>query len=405
MMNGMRGATVVSRRALIVGAGIGGLAAALALRRAQWEVRVFERSAGVRELGFALALAPNAMAALSELGLAETLIAEGVATDCIEVRRPDGRVLRRFRAGQLALGLPSVVALRPALHGALLDAVGRDVLLLESEAVDFRAAESGVVLTLADGRTASGDVLVGADGVGSEIRKRLHPEEAPPAPSRFLALRGVAHGVGHHLGDSSAVAYFGRGIEAGTARVSESAVYWYVSLLARDLPAGSTEPRSILERSTASFDAGFRAIVNATAPEELRSDELFERDPIAEWGKGRVTLLGDAAHPMLPHSGQGAAQALEDALALGLVLEEAADVTAALRRYERVRSARTRRIVRLGRRIARLTTTRNPLLCGLRDTALRLVPATFLGRALALGRGRDPQRALRRADVTGVSPH
>src|SRR5688572_14039617 len=190
------------RTALIVGAGIGGLAAGLALRRAGWQVQIHERATNPRELGFALGLASNAMAALRELGLADAMIAAGVPTTKVEVRRTDGRVIRKFTAQP---GGPLVVALRSALHGALLNAVGSDHLVLGSEAVNVAVTASGVSLELKDGRTATADVVIGADGVGSVIRSRLHPGEPPARPSGFSALRGVAHGVGDILGDLAAV--------------------------------------------------------------------------------------------------------------------------------------------------------------------------------------------------------
>ena len=149
----------------------------------------------------------------------------------------------------------------------------------------------------------------------------------------------------------------------------------------------------ILERQTAAFDSRFRAITSASLPDDMRFDELLLRDPLSEWGTGRITLLGDAAHPMLPHTGQGAAQALEDAVALGLVLGPAGGVEPALRRYEQVRSRRTRRLVKLGPRIARITTTRNPLVKLLRTTAARWLPESVL--VSTLRRGRDPHRQLR----------
>ena len=167
-----------------------------------------------------------------ELGLAETMLAEGVATTKAEVRQTDGRLIRAFAA---QVGGPMVIALRQALHGALMNAVGRDALVLDSEVIGVAGSDTGVSLALKDGRTAEGDVLIGADGAGSVVRRHLHPHEPPFRPSGFCALRGVAYGVGGHLGDLAAVGYLGDGIEAATARASQDAVYWYVSLLAADV--------------------------------------------------------------------------------------------------------------------------------------------------------------------------
>jgi 2-polyprenyl-6-methoxyphenol hydroxylase-like FAD-dependent oxidoreductase len=129
------------------------------------------------------------------------------------------------------------------------------------------------------------------------------------------------------------------------------------------------------------------AIARASAADEMRVDTLGDRDPIASWGAGPVTLLGDAAHPMLPQTGQGAAQALEDAVALGRALAgaSAAEVPGVLREYERVRAAKTAAMVRRGRRIAAMLTTDSAALDAVRATAIRLIPARVIVAAFLRG--------------------
>ena len=377
------------RTALIVGAGIGGLAAGIALRRAGWTVRVYERAARPRELGFGLLLAPNALAALKELGADEAITREGSANGWIEIRRMNGSRLRRLNA---PLGGPSIVALRSTLHGALLAGVGDDSVRLGREVTGYTPQRDGVTIHLADSSSDSGSLLIGADGVASVIRRALHPDEAPPRPSGYTAIRGVAFGVGRALGGLSGILYLDRGIEAAAICAATDAVYWYVSVRSGDV--NGTTARDALEARLQTFDRPFRDIASSTAGEDMRLDELFRRDPLDEWGSGRVTLLGDAAHPVMPHTGQGAAQALEDAVALGLALADG-DVEDGLRRYERVRSRRTRSFVTLGPRLARVTTTTNPAIIALRTAALRILPSRALVqpmRALRL----DPHGDLRR---------
>ena len=379
-----------SSTALILGAGIGGLAAGIVLRRAGWDVRIYERRSSIRELGFGLLLAQNAISALSELGIAESVIGRTAPGVGVEVRQLNGRVIRRF-SGQL--GGPAVVALRRDLHDVLLNAVGRDALRLGSEAVAVNDHQGRVTLRLANGNVDSGAVLIGADGIGSIVRKQLHPTETPPRPSGFSAVRGVAYGVSNHLAGLTGVAYLDDGIEAAATRASSDAVYWYVSLLSDEVPANANSVESILAERLAGLDPAFRSIIAATSPDDTRYDELFKRDPLPTWGAGHITLLGDAAHPVLPHTGQGAAQALEDAVALGLVLSPSKDVGEALRRYEKVRMHRTRKFIKLGPRIARVTTTRNGLIQWCRTFAIRVVPASVIRSAA--NRSSDPHRDLR----------
>lgn len=381
-------------KALIVGAGIAGLAAALALRRRGWDVQVFERASTPRELGFALGLAPNAMAALRELSVAEPVIRDGFMTRSIEICRGDGSLLKRMDFDVERGAVYSVVALRTVVHGSLLDAVGADALALDSPAAGFDVTKDGVSLRLADGRRVDGAVLVGADGVGSAIRRQLHPSEPEPQPSGFHAIRGVTQGMADRLGGASGVLFLGDGIEAGLARANADDVYWYLSLLDADVGAATADPSRVMERAVRGLDSRFASIARAAKPQDLRLDRLFQREPLDRWGEGPVTLVGDAAHPVLPYTAQGAALALEDAVALGLALARGGDPAPALRRYERVRSGRTRRVVRAGPRIGAMTTTRNRARTLLRNTAIRLLPGALVSASLRLN-ARDPHWELR----------
>jgi 2-polyprenyl-6-methoxyphenol hydroxylase-like FAD-dependent oxidoreductase len=187
------------------------------------------------------------------------------------------------------------------------------------------------------------------------------------------------------------VVYLGDGVEIGLAKAGPTAIYWYISLVGE---FASTNVEAMIERCTRGLDGRAAAIIRAARGGSVRHDPLFTRQPLARWGDGRVTLLGDAAHPVLPHTAQGAALALEDAVALGLALGNTADPIGALRRYERVRAARTRGVIRAGPRIAAFTTTRSRTRIRVRDAAIRLLPGAMVSWALN-AHARDPHRELR----------
>jgi 2-polyprenyl-6-methoxyphenol hydroxylase-like FAD-dependent oxidoreductase len=370
----------LTRRALIVGAGIGGLAAAIALRKAGWEVRVFERSASLRELGFGVGLAPNAMAALGELGVGAAVRARGFEPARAEMRRMDGTVLKRADLPPGILGGPFVVAMRPSLYGSLLEAADASSVAPGSEAAGFSVNGRGVTLHLADGTNAEGDLLVGADGVRSIVRRQLHPSDPPPRPSGIVSVRGAVEGALGHLGGLDAVYYLGRGIESAFIRASATGIYWFFAVAEELLPEGvrldaerthAADP--LLAYMAPQFDHTFRAVTSATT--ELRYDGvLVDRDPLPRWGHGPVTLIGDAAHPMLPHTGQGAAQAIVDAVTLGQLLAAESEIEPTLRRFEGERQGKTAALVRQGRRTARFMRIQNPLACLARETAIRMFP-------------------------------
>jgi len=297
--------------------------------------------------------------------------------------------LRRFELERLRELLPeaTVMALRPVVHGALLDAMPAGSLMLAHEVTDVVPSPSGPAAVLRGGRMMGADVIVGADGAGSAVRRALHPREDAPRSSGLFGLRGVATGVVQHLGDADGAQYFGHGIEGGLARAGRDTVYWYLSVPRAIVDGAAGDPVHVRDAATRRFDPRFTAIAAATSAADMRLDELLDREPLASWGRNGITLLGDAAHPMLPHAGQGAAQALEDAVALGSSLAGQEHIYAGLRAYEKARIDRTRAVVHLSRRNARLGSLSNPLACWLRDTAARLVPErVILKQLVALGR-------------------
>lgn len=367
----------MTRTALIVGAGIGGLSAGIALRQAGWTIRIFERADSPRELGFGVALAPNAIAALRELGVGDTVVARGFQPRRGELRRMDGSVLKRAELPPNAFGGPMLVALRPELHGALLDAVGLETITLGSRVDAFSASGGGVALSVT-GATVHGDLLVGADGARSTIRQQLHPDQPPPRHSGIVAVRGAVHGVLQHLGDLHAVYYLGPGVESVFVRASDTGIYWFLSLAKSVAPPRVEDPAAIVRSLAPKFDNTFRAITSAT--DDMRYDELIDRDPLRSWGSGVVTLLGDAAHPLLPHTGQGAAQAIVDAVALGKAVRNSSNLEESLRAYERERIPKTATLLAQGRRTARVMATTNPVACYLRELFVRAIPMTTFAR-------------------------
>jgi len=208
--------------------------------------------------------------------------------------------------------------------------------------------------------------------VHSVIRRQLHPSEPPPRPSGLISVRGAVEGAVGHLGGMDAIYYLGRGIESAFIRASATGIYWFFAV-AEELVPKASDPAALVAHMAPQFDDTFRAITTATS--ELRYDGvLVDRDPLPSWGAGRVTLIGDAAHPMLPHTGQGAAQAIVDAVTLGKMFTGDTDVERTLRAFEAERQPKTAALVHQGRRTARFMRIRNPIVCYARELALRAFP-------------------------------
>ena len=383
---------MVPDRVLIAGAGIGGLTAALALARQGIAVALFDQARKLEEAGAGVQLGPNAIHVLTELGLADRLKSAVVAPSAIRVRSGrSGRGVATMPLGTTSIarfGAPHWLIHRADLQSALLAAVADEPLItltLGAKVDDFAIEPAGVRAIVADGRSSAdcvGSALIGADGLWSRLRARLGDAAEPRFAARtaFRALVPVADMTPSDR-DSVVNLWIGRNghvvhypIRAGTAVniVAVTSNRWRS-------PAWSTAAsrEEVLDRfPEAIWAAPLRQLL--AAPRRWQKWALYDRPTLRTWGRGPVTLLGDAAHPMLPYLAQGAGMAIEDAAVLARELARSPDDrAAALRRYESARAPRTARVQRAARRNDVTYHLGEPA-AFVRDTAMRVLGGSRL---------------------------
>lgn len=326
-------------RAVIIGAGIGGLATAVALRRAGVEVIVIERVGSIREVGAGLSLWSNAVKALRELGLETSVMASASVIERHMVRTPAGRPVAESDFGVISrmAGAPSICIHRAVLQKILLDALPPIAVRTGVRCTGFD--DSSAILE--SGERIEADVLVGADGISSVIRDGLHGA-AVPRYAGYTCWRGICRDNGM-LPDMSALLALGRGSQFGLWHCGAGQLYWF---LTRNAPAGTTQGKSEALALCRDWAAPVPEVIAGTPEDAILQNDIVDRPPLRWWGRGRVTLLGDAAHASTPNLGQGACQALEDAVVMARCLNGSMPVEAALREYERLRIPRTTAVVR-----------------------------------------------------------
>jgi FAD-dependent urate hydroxylase len=374
----------LKRKALIIGGGIGGLCAAIALRRKGIEATVFERAVEVKEIGAGLSLWVNAIRAFDKLGLSQALRRFSIPQT--------GGGLRTSRGKWISESLPEEVQRRfgPALilmvhraelQEALLEALGREHVRLAADCCGFAQDAEGVTAHFSDGQTVRGDFLVGADGIHSLIRASLFGP-SKPRYSGYTAWRAVCEFTHQGFGQRASESW-GRGARFGIVPMSRGRVYWFATRNAREGAGDAAIGRKAeVLRCFHGWHEPIKALIEATPASAILRNDIYDREPLTAWSRGLVTLLGDAAHPMTPNLGQGACQAVEDAVELADSVSQHSQLAAALQAYEARRLARTSRIVLQSRRVGSLGQWENAFGRGLRDTLIQLIPASLQLRQL-----------------------
>jgi 2-polyprenyl-6-methoxyphenol hydroxylase-like FAD-dependent oxidoreductase len=362
--------------AIVVGGGIGGLSAALALRRAGRRVTVLEAADEMQVVGGGMQIWVNGAIALEKLGVLDRLLEVGGAIEQRKVFRSwRGQTLMTIPVGELAVkhGVPLPFSMqRTDLVRTLLDALPAGTVRLGAECVGFEQDAGGVTARLADGSEERAAVLVGVDGIDSRIRQTLHPG-ARPRWAGYQYLRALVEFETEH--DDEFVFTMGRGDRFGAHDVGSGRVYWFGVITA---PPGADGPRKqqLLERFV-SFPPPVMAMIGAASEEEIVRTDIRDLKPLKRWGEGRVTLLGDAAHAATPNLGRGCCEAIEDAVELAtwlkppLDLDDGPATAAALRGYEEERRPQTAKVQRMAWRIGKVVSLRGRATCKTREALMR----------------------------------
>lgn len=366
-------------RAVIAGAGVAGLSSAIALRKRGIEVTVLERASAAREIqvGGCIHVWHNGTRGLQRIGVGEKLLelaGEAAVVDRAEFRTSGGGLMYGWSVREIEgqVGAPTFGVRRPDLHRVLLEAVDDGTVRFGETCVGFEQDDSGVKARLASGGEEQGDVLIGADGMRSALRAEL-PGATEPRYAGYVSWQAIAR-VGT---DVVPVGLFrvmwGRGARFLFYRIGPEEVYWEGTFAA---PAGGGEQverrrEAVLERF-AGWAAPVQTIVNATETTAITRADMYDRPTSKQWGEGRVTLIGDAAHAMTNALGQGANQAIEDAVVLARCLADGADPVQGLRDYEAERIPRTTKFASMSWSLARASRLHNPVACALRNGGLRM---------------------------------
>jgi FAD-dependent urate hydroxylase len=360
-------------RVAVVGGGIGGLCTAVALQKEGIETVVFERSAELKPVGAGLGLGNNAIRALTKLGLEQQIIEAGRILEAMTIFNKNGKQLSKMDTTYISerFGTDNVTIHRAALQEILIRNLRENTVLTRKKCVDFMQNEHEVRLVFEDGTEETFDYVIAADGIHSVFRQKL-VAHSQPRYAGYTCWRGVADATQLNLHQNVASETWGPNGRFGIVPLADNQVYWFACVNApfKDSATanyGKNEIYSIFKN----YHDPIPELIHITKENDIIHNDIIDIAPIKQFAFGRVLLTGDAAHATTPNMGQGAGQAIEDAIYLASCLSKCSTVEDAFMLFEKLRVKRTAKIITMSRRIGQVAQSRNPFIIKIRDYMMR----------------------------------
>ena len=357
----------------IIGGGIGGLTAALALRQSGFHSEVFEQAPALLDVGAAIALWPNAMRVLERLQLAEKIYEKAGVIEEIAWLDQNGFLINRVSITEHEH--PAVAVHRADLQSILLHALPDTSVHLDEAFVNYKQQGDKIIATFANGDSAEADFLIGADGIHSDVRLQFI-NDGEPVYRGYTVWRGISPAIRSQIPPTTAIELHGHGHRFGIGPVGHGRLGWWATANADD-----TDDLSSL---FADWYPPVLELIEATPKTSILKTKALDREPRKVWGTGRMTLLGDAIHPTTPNLGQGGCLAIEDALVIARCFEKYGAAEEALRNYERLRYKRTAAVTKYSRYYGAVGQWENAALRALRRSAISLAPESIAQRLMQI---------------------
>lgn len=370
------------QRVIIIGGGIGGLCTALMLQKDGYTVQLYESASAIYPAGAGLGVGSNALKALYAAGIGKEIEAKGNRLDQMIFQNTHGERLNQLHLALLKQqsGLNNLTIHRADLHYILYEAIAPGTIYLNKKCIDFKQDNKEITAFFADGSSVVGDIIIAADGIHSVVRNKLAPK-SNPRYAGYTCWRGVVKTDDKRFTGRTAYELWGRGKRIGIVPLQKDSVYWFACVNAKQ---NGHKYKNLTSAQVAEiykdFSADIIQLISSTYQDTLLHHDIMDIKPLDRFVYDRVVLLGDAAHATTPNMGQGAGQALEDAIVLSRCLQQASSYKEAFIHYEQKRVKRTRKIINMSRQIGFGAQMQNKLGILIRNKLFRLVPSNFLLR-------------------------
>lgn len=363
----------------IIGGGIGGLCAAVTLQKQGFSVQVFEASPSFQPVGAGIGIGSNALQALMEIGVGEDVFANGHVLHTQVFQNERGKPLNTidFTVLKELYGQENITIHRADLHMTFLEALQPNTLLFNKKCISVDQSDTQVTVHFEDGTIVTADLVIAADGIHSSIRQQIAPSSIPRYAG-YTCWRGITENK-ERVDEYTSTELWSTKGRFGMAPMKNGLVYWFACI--------NTAARNPQFQHLTSQEIGelfhhlpkvVHNIITTTPFENILHHDISDIKPLRQFVFGRVVLLGDAAHATTPNMGQGAGQAIEDAIVLGNGFKQFEHVDKVLAFYEEKRVKRTAKVIRLSRQIGATAQIQSHRVAGVRDFLFSFIPSKVL---------------------------